>query len=760
MAEKLGAAILELSTDDRKFRRGLRSAEGMAKKSGAKMTKMLTLPLALIGAAAGRAAATFGDEMNKLVSLVGLPRDAVENELIPALLKLGPAVGILPGALARGIFPIASAGFDASQSLDVLTASAMAAAIGVGTVETAALGTMKILANYADQMQSSAEATGILVGITKAAAAGPEQIAVALTKFLPLARELGVDLRRAGGEFAFLTLAMDSGASAAVGLAAVYDKLLKPPREMIPVMAAAGLSMEKISAIASGPGGPTAALIALKNALTDVEFKTLFQDKEAFIAAVQLIRGASDDLQESIDKVANTGVRSLIDAFQEATKSPMFRFRQGMAGINAALIVLGNAVLPLVIPFVMKLTDIIVRASRAFAAFSPKVQNTILAIAGITAIAGPVLIAVSFIMRAFGGLLTVVRVVAVGTVKAVMFMARGIIGAFLRLAAFLLSVPGLIVLGLASIAIVFVGFRDTVSTIWDELWRVLKSNAIIALRNLKNAMIRGFINVANGIIAAINKARALIGAEALGLIPTEDLKPEKLLGFSEFDVSKIAEGFKKDINKIKAKVASTLRGMVDAIKGIIPEGLMDLFFPDGLEQTELDIQAILDKMGALPGALGGIGKAGADVAENFKEIGASIASSISAATTDAIVNLRSLGDFAQSISNIILSSIVSGTVGKVTGSLFGGLFGGGAAHGAETVGGKAYLVGEEGPEIFAPGRSGTIIPNDAIRGGGSREGDTFIFNAGLPAEIAAQVRNVAAEVAAGTAVATIKEAFR
>ncbi len=760
MAEKLGDAILELSTNDRKMRRGLRSAEGLARKSGAKMTKMLTLPLALIGAAAGRVAATFGDEMNKLVSLVGLPRDAVENELIPALLKLGPAVGILPGALARGIFPIASAGFDAAQSLDVLTASSMAAAIGVGNVETASIGTMKILANYADQIDSAAEATGILVGITKAAAAAPEEIAPALTQFLPLAKELGVELRRAGGEFSFLTLAMRNGSAAATGLTAVYQKLLLPPQEMIPIMAEAGLSLEKISEIASGPGGPTAALRALKDALSDLDFKRVFQDKEALIASLLLIKGEFNGLQESIEKVADTGVQSLIDSFNEATKSPMFRFRQGMASLNAGLIVLGNAVLPLVIPFVVKLTDMIVRASRAFARLSPEVQSAILSIAGIVALAGPVLLATSFIMRAFGGLLTVVRVAVVGVVTAVNFMSFGIIAAFLRTAAALLAVPLLVVLAVAAIIAVFVSFRDTVGAIWDELWAVITGNAKIALANLGKALIRGFVVVANGIIAAINRARGLIGKEALGLIPVGDaLKPEALLGFSEFDTNKIAASFKKDINKIKAKVASTLRGMIDTIKGIIPEGLLDLFFPEGLEQTQLDIQAILDKMGELPGTLSGIGEAGEAVAAGFGEMGDSIASSISAATTDAIVNLRSLAAFARSVSNIILSSIVSGTIGAFTGNLFGSTFAGAAAHGADVSRGQSFLVGEEGPEIFAAKRSGTIIPNDAIGGAGSQGGDTFVFQAGLPAEIAAQVRNVAAEVASGTAVRTIKEAF-
>ena len=43
--------------------------------------------------------------------------------------------------------------------------------------------------------------------------------------------------------------------------------------------------------------------------------------------------------------------------------------------------------------------------------------------------------------------------------------------------------------------------------------------------------------------------------------------------------------------------------------------------------------------------------------------------------------------------------------------------GGGKASGGPVAGGTTYLVGEEGPELFTPHRSGYIIPNDELTGG-------------------------------------------
>jgi len=42
----------------------------------------------------------------------------------------------------------------------------------------------------------------------------------------------------------------------------------------------------------------------------------------------------------------------------------------------------------------------------------------------------------------------------------------------------------------------------------------------------------------------------------------------------------------------------------------------------------------------------------------------------------------------------------------------------GRANGGPVSSGQTYMVGERGPELFVPGRSGTIVPNDKMGGGG------------------------------------------
>ena len=54
----------------------------------------------------------------------------------------------------------------------------------------------------------------------------------------------------------------------------------------------------------------------------------------------------------------------------------------------------------------------------------------------------------------------------------------------------------------------------------------------------------------------------------------------------------------------------------------------------------------------------------------------------------------------------------------------GGIFSGAGpyqfkAAGGSVMGGTPYVVGEKGPELFVPGRSGTIVPNNQLGGGGA-----------------------------------------
>ena len=136
--------------------------------------------------------------------------------------------------------------------------------------------------------------------------------------------------------------------------------------------------------------------------------------------------------------------------------------------------------------------------------------------------------------------------------------------------------------------------------------------------------------------------------------------------------------------------------------------------------NEADIRTTLAKTKAL--------KAQADAAEQLKQVYADIGMSIKSGVVDAIqgaidgtkslqqVAVDLLNSIANKLLDIAVNMALFGTMsGTGTGGgLLGGLF---RANGGSVSSGQPYIVGERGPELFMPGRSGTIIPNHNLGGG-------------------------------------------
>lgn len=84
---------------------------------------------------------------------------------------------------------------------------------------------------------------------------------------------------------------------------------------------------------------------------------------------------------------------------------------------------------------------------------------------------------------------------------------------------------------------------------------------------------------------------------------------------------------------------------------------------------------------------------------------------------------------AEAAAQQILTSLFGGLSGSGNAFLsgLGSAFGGARAEGGPTMPGRAYLVGERGPELWVPNAHGQVISNDQSMGGPVIEGMTFNF---------------------------------
>lgn len=110
-----------------------------------------------------------------------------------------------------------------------------------------------------------------------------------------------------------------------------------------------------------------------------------------------------------------------------------------------------------------------------------------------------------------------------------------------------------------------------------------------------------------------------------------------------------------------------------------------------------------------------------------KDMAQDLGLTFSSAFEDAVIGGRSLqsvlGGLAQDVARIFLRKTITEPMAAGLSGLFkdmdiGSWFGGARAGGGPVSSGSTYLVGENGPELFTPGASGSIIPNHALGGGG------------------------------------------
>lgn len=107
-----------------------------------------------------------------------------------------------------------------------------------------------------------------------------------------------------------------------------------------------------------------------------------------------------------------------------------------------------------------------------------------------------------------------------------------------------------------------------------------------------------------------------------------------------------------------------------------------------------------------------------DATKKAQDLAKELGLTFTSAFEDAIVEGKKLSDvlrgLAQDILRIATRKLVTEPLGNLLTSAIGGMFGGAKAGGGDVIGGRSYLVGENGPEMFTPRTTGTITPNGSM----------------------------------------------
>lgn len=371
---------------------------GAMKTFGRSMTQYLTVPLALVGGVAFKMYKDFEFSMNKIVSLVGVPRAQME-EWKNEILALAPAVGKSPKELADAMYFITSAGIRGKEALEILEESAKSSAGGLGEVKVVADLLTSAMNAYGKENLSAARANDILTATVREGKAEADLLAQSMGLVLPIASSMGATFDQVGAATAGMTRTGTKAATAAIQLRQIFNSILKPAKEAEQALIGMKTSGQELRDMVAQEG----LLVALQK--LDQLQKVYGQNMLGkVIPNIRSLTGVLDLMGKNAEEniiIFEKIQKSFGDAdrmFKETAGTVQFRMQQALAGLQVALTKIGKSVAKVIVPVFQKLSKFVQNLANRFEMLGESQQKTIVTIVALVAALGPVLTILGFLI--------------------------------------------------------------------------------------------------------------------------------------------------------------------------------------------------------------------------------------------------------------------------------------------------------------------------------------------------------------------------
>lgn len=375
---------------------------GKMSKVGGNLTKSLTVPIAGIGTAAVLSASEFEESMAKIVGLVGISADKVD-EMRGGVLDLAGATSKAPKELSDALFVITSAGLRGEDAMSALESASKASAAGLGDTTDISRALSGAMNAYGSETLSAAQATDIIVAAARAGNFETSQFAGSLGDVLPAATLAEASFADTAGAVALLTRTNGDAGKSITQVRALFNKLGTPTKQTIKALSDVGLTAGDLrdSMAEQGLVGTLDLLNdafggnqeAIGNALGSVEAQS---------AAFTILNSDAQTITDTFGLVADSaGITD--EAFGVVQETTAFKLRKAMTDLKSSLIELGDIILP----FVQKFADGFATIAQKFRDLTPAQQELIVKIGAIVAAIGPVLMIAGKFIGAIGGIIAV-----------------------------------------------------------------------------------------------------------------------------------------------------------------------------------------------------------------------------------------------------------------------------------------------------------------------------------------------------------------
>jgi TP901 family phage tail tape measure protein len=394
---------------------------------GRTLSMFISIPLGVAGIASSKVFAEFEFSVAKITGLVGI---ATEQAKIWAdeILNMSSAVAKGPQELIDALYFITSSGFKGSESMKILESSAQAASAGLGETKNVADIVTSALNAYGKAHISASEAVDVLTMSVREGKGEPPELVRAFATIIPIASKLGVSFDQVGGALAAMTRLGIPAATASTYLRQTLFTLLKPSKKTRDGLEAIGSSAQKVRDSLK-QNGLIDTIIMLDEAtrnLNEEGLAEIFPNIRAFMGVTSLVNESLGETMGVFENVKNSAGATAF-AFETASNTLKFKWNSALAEGKVLLIKFGEAISRSILPIIETLGSFFERIGNWFNGLSRPLQDTIIKIAGLVFVLGPLellLAGIGSVLRPIVQLLGNFKTILLGGANNVIFSSK------------------------------------------------------------------------------------------------------------------------------------------------------------------------------------------------------------------------------------------------------------------------------------------------------------------------------------------------
>ncbi len=363
---------------------------------GGALTTGITVPILGLTTAAVSVGNSFEQQMSRVQAIAGSTKDELK-QLTDQAMDLGAETSFSATQVAEGMENLASAGFTTQEIMEAMPGLLDLAASSGADLATSSEIAASAIRGFGLEASSSAHIADVFAEAAARTNAQTEDMGEAMKYIAPIANTMGLKIEEVAAAIGIMSDAGIKGSQAGTSLRGALVRLTKPTDKMLGVMEDLGISFYDNEGKMKSLTEMISMLQEATKGLTDEQKQnalTILFGTESLSGMMSLINRGSEDLADMTKSFEDCdgAAQNMADTMLDNTAGAI----EEMTGAIESLAI---KVQQMLAPYITKAANKIQELINKFMELPESTQKTILAIAGIAALLGPILLIIGQVIN-------------------------------------------------------------------------------------------------------------------------------------------------------------------------------------------------------------------------------------------------------------------------------------------------------------------------------------------------------------------------